>query len=227
MKKLRSLAVSFDTHLAPWELPRFRGAIAQKVGLEHEWFHNHNAGTGGFHHRYPLIQYKIEPREGVFRPMLLCLESGVEAAHHFFSQPDWNLQIGERELPLRIANLNVQQTVLDVWEEKQFRYRIHNWQALNPEIYKEYRDLRGLRKKLELLERMLTAHLLSFAKGVDWHIEKPFKPSILDIQKEDWMQFKDVKVLGFTLDFECPLSLPEWIGLGKGVSIGWGVVRRQ
>ncbi len=69
MKKLRLLAVSFDTHISPWELKQFRGAVSQKVGLEHEWFHNHDNsgeeqdspsyGRPRYHHRYPLIQYNF------------------------------------------------------------------------------------------------------------------------------------------------------------------------
>lgn len=62
MQPLRILSVTFDTHLDPWDLPKFRGAIARKVGLEHEWFHNHDNENGGYHQRYPLIQYKLEPQ---------------------------------------------------------------------------------------------------------------------------------------------------------------------
>ena len=40
------------------------------------------------------------------------------------------------------------------------------------------------------------------------------------------MEYKGIKVLGFTLDFEANLTLPSGIGLGKGVSTGLGVVRR-
>ena len=94
IKKLRVLSVSFDTHIKPYELPSFRGALAHKVGIEHEWFHNHDNATGGFHNRYPLIQYKLDTYMGQFRPMMLCLDAAVEEAHHFFSQPDWTVRIG-------------------------------------------------------------------------------------------------------------------------------------
>jgi hypothetical protein len=96
MKHLRTLAVTFDSQLPPWELPKFRGVFAHKVGLENEWFHNHNNETGGYHNRYPLIQYKVNARGGgAFQPMLLCIDQGVEEAHHFFSKPEWDMQVGQ------------------------------------------------------------------------------------------------------------------------------------
>ena len=60
-KALRLLSVTFQSTIEPWELPQFRGAMAHKVGLEHEWFHNHNnedPDKPKLHYRYPLIQYK-------------------------------------------------------------------------------------------------------------------------------------------------------------------------
>ena len=39
--ELRTLSVIFDTYLEPWEIAKFRAAVSYKVGLEHEWYHNH------------------------------------------------------------------------------------------------------------------------------------------------------------------------------------------
>ncbi len=227
MKKLRTLSVTFDSQLPPWELPRFRGAMAHKVGLQHEWFHNHNHDTGGFHQRYPLIQYKVNARDGGFQPMLLCVEEGVEEAHHFFSQPEWGLQVGQTHHEMRIAKLDVQQYTLNVWEDQQFHYRLHNWQALNTENYLEFRKLTSLSKRLAFLEERLAAQILTFARGVDWEVPRHFDVEITSLNSEKWVPYKGVKVLAFTVEFSGNLSLPDWIGLGKGGSVGWGVVRRQ
>jgi hypothetical protein len=234
MKKVRTLAVTFDTPLQPWELPRFRGAMAYKVGLEHEWFHNHNNETGGLHHRYPLIQYKAFPHNGSFRPMLLCLEQGIEEAHHFFSQPDWSVDLRRgsggdtayETMPLRIASLQVQQYGLNAWDHD-FHFRIHNWQALNSDHYRIYRDLDGVVERFSMLENVLANHMLSFARGVDWTVPERFEVKITKMISEKFVEYKGVKVLGFSLEFKTSLSLPEWIGLGKGSGVGFGVVRRQ
>ena len=230
MFKLRTLAVTFDHALNPWELPRFRGAIAGKVGLEHDWFHNHNNETGGLHHRYPLIQYKVCPHNGGFRPMLLCLDQGIEEAHHLFSQPDWNIELKKPEgavcqTALRIARLHVDQTTLNVWEHP-LAYRLHNWQALNTDHYRTYRNLDGIAERFSFLQDILASHILSFARGVGWTLPRRFDVKITRLLDEKFVEYKGVKVLGFSLEFKTDVSLPEWIGLGKGAGVGFGVLRR-
>ena len=175
MKKLRLLSVSFDTSVKPWELKKFRGAVAAKVGIENEWFHNHdNSGqsTVGslqaadgealsnspkYHHRYPLIQYKIDTHQGQMRPMLLCLDDCIEEAHHFFSQSDWSLRIGERMHDMRIARLHVDQINLNVWEQP-LPYRLHKWRALNSDNFKEWQQMDGMVERISFLENILAGH---------------------------------------------------------------------
>ncbi|MFN4253903.1 MAG: CRISPR-associated endonuclease Cas6 [Saprospiraceae bacterium] len=228
MKKLRLLAVAFDTHLHPWELPRFRGAVAAKVGLEHDWFHNHDNEGGGFHHRYPKIQYKLHTRDGQMRPMLLCIDEGVEEAHHFFSHPNWDLVIGQQAHVMRIASLDVRQHTLQVWDDGDFRYHIHKWLALNAENFAEWQRTESLAGRVAMLERLLAAHILSFARGVGCEFERHLEVRITRLQRDDeWVSYKDVKILAFTLEFGTNASLPDWVGLGKGASMGFGVLRQQ
>jgi hypothetical protein len=226
MHRLRTLSVSFDTHIQPWELPRFRGAVARKVGLEHDWYHNHNNETGGYHQRYPLIQYKLDTHNGQIRPMLLCLDQGIEEAHHFFSQPDWSLRIGEQEHDMRIAQLNVHQHTLNVWETP-FHYRLHKWKAFNPENYEHYNTLKGIAEQFSFLERLLATHIIAFASGVGWNAAPHFEVKITDLLKKEWIDHKGIKMWAFTVEFEANVSLPDYIGLGKGAALGFGVVRRQ
>ncbi len=221
---LRILSVTFDTHLEPWELPQFRGAVAHKVGLEYDWYHNHNNEDSGYHYRYPLIQYKLDRSDNQSRPLLMCLHHGVDEAHHFFSQPDWNLSIHDRDLPMRVAKLDMRQHLLSE-TERPTRYRIHRWKPFNPDNYNDYRQLTGIADQFALLERLLTGHILAFARGVDWQIETHFQLKITDMLKRDWVEHKGVKVLAFTIDIETNLSLPQGIGLGKGVSTGFGRVQ--
>lgn len=226
MRKLRILSVSFDAHIQPWELPRFRGAVARKVGLEHEWYHNHNNETGGYHQRYPLIQYKLDTHNGQIRPMLLCLDQGIEEAHHFFSQANWDLRIGEQEHEMRIAQLHVNQHTLHVWEHP-MHYRIHKWKAFNTENYAHYNSLKGIAEQFAFLERLLATHIIAFASGVGWNAEPRFEVKITDMLKKEWIEHKGIKMLAFTMEFEANVSLPDFIGLGKGAALGFGVVRRQ
>jgi hypothetical protein len=48
---------------------------------------------------------------------------------------------------------------------------------------------------------------------------------IQQVQRERWVDFKKVKVLAFSLEFTANVALPNYIGMGKGCSLGWGVVK--
>lgn len=240
MKKLRLLAISFDTNIKPWEITRFRGAVAHKVGLEHEWFHNHDnsrqsaAGNEAseeeakdrYHYRYPLIQYKIDTQGKQMRPMMLCLDDCIEEAHHLFSQTDWSLHIGENRHELRIARLHVDQINLNVWD-RPFTYRLHKWRALNSENFREWQQMKGKTERYSFLDKLLANHITSFARGVGWELESRFEVKITELLKDEWVSVKQVKKLAFTIEFQANISLPDFIGLGAGVSEGFGVVRRQ
>lgn len=226
MKKLRILQVSFDCDLRLHQLPAFRGAIASKVGWEHHWFHNHDNENGGYFNRYPLIQYKLNPYKGQMRPMLLCLEHGIEEAQHLFGQSDWTLNIQGSLRDLKIAHLNVNRYTLHTWEHF-FIYRLYKWQAMNPENYKKYQLLRGIAARTYFLEQLLKNQILSFAKGVAWDLSEDFSVKILSLPIAKWVDYKNgQKTLVFTLDFETAISLPNFIGLGKGASRGLGVLKQ-
>jgi hypothetical protein len=223
-KELRILSVTFDSHLEPWELPKFRGAIAHKVGLEHEWFHNHKALSSNFkfHYRYPLIQYKLHQNN----PMLLCIDQAVEEAQHFFSKPDWTLMIGDKQHDMRIKNLNVKQFSMNLLEEKK-EYRIHNWLALNQANYSLFQTLDRLSEKLDFLEPILISNILSFAEGIGWQIPGQVELAITDLLNIQLIEHKQVKRMAFNLHFKSNVFIPNFIALGKGGSYGFGVIKEN
>ena len=106
MKQVRILSVAFDTEIAAHETPAFRGAVIEKVGLEHELFHNHNndpSAKVAYHYRYPVVQYKRQGR----RPSIVFIDEGVGQAQHFFMQPDWSLEFAGRRYNASISDLKV------------------------------------------------------------------------------------------------------------------------
>ena len=220
MKQVRTLNVAFDTEIAPYETPAFRGAVIQKVGLEHEFFHNHdNQAISGkaFHYRYPLIQYKRHHR----KPAILFIEKGIEEAKHFFSQPDWTLHFANRSYQASIASLDVKQYPLGVTDKEQ-KYTLRRWMGLNQKNYQQYKDLNGLAAQIQFLEKILAGHILGFAKGVGHWFEQRFELTIDEMLGMRTSSFEGVKIMTFDIRFKTNLLLPPFIGLGKGVSQGFG-----
>ena len=76
----------------------------------------------------------------------------------------------------------------------------------------------------EFLESILTGNILSFAKGMDYHIKERLLVKITHLSKPLSQTFKGQNVLVFNIEFVSNIELPQWIGLGKGSSLGFGTV---
>ncbi|TKK65856.1 hypothetical protein FC093_19080 [Ilyomonas limi] len=220
MKKLKTLFVQFDDTLAAWEIPSFRGAVIEKVGRENVLFHQHN-GKEGFIYQYPVIQYKSVQQ----KPSLLCLGDGVDEIHKFFGLRNWDVHINGVKHALKIHRLDMNNITVNVWE-KQFKYSIQNWLALNEVNYQKYVQLNSLKEKVTLLERLLTGNILSFAKGIEWRVEKPVTVAIQELKGEKIIRYKGVPLVAFDVIFSCNVFLPNYLGLGKSASHGFGVIRQ-
>lgn len=64
-----------DLSLSPNQIPNFRGAMLEKAGREADILHNHKGDTG-YHHRYPLVHYRVSRGQAMLFGMG---EVGVDA----------------------------------------------------------------------------------------------------------------------------------------------------
>ena len=222
MHRLKFLTIVFDSNMRPHEIPAFRGAVSEKVGHKHTLFHNHV--RDGYRYAYPLIQYKCLRGH----PALICMGAGVDEIHHYFEKKDWSINISGRQMDMKVDSLDLNQFHLQVGENF-FPYRIHNWMALNQANFHEYQQLGSLSKKVNYLEKKLIGNILSFAKGIGWWIDKDqtIQVEILDLKEPKRVKFKGKYMEAFSLNFQTNVFLPNYIGLGKGVSKGFGIIHSQ
>lgn len=220
MKKIKLLTVTFDTEIRDFEIPAFRGAVVDKVGRDNILFHNH-LDDDKLLYKYPLIQYKTINR----KPAIQCIDLGVDEIHKFFEKNSWDLIISDRKLEMKILRLDMNQFTMQVWD-KLFNYSIRNWIALNKQNYETYLTIDGLAEKVALLEKILTANILAFAKGINWTVDKPIIVKIKTLSETRDVKLKGRTVLGFNVMFASNVFIPKYIGLGKSVSLGFGIVTK-
>ncbi len=221
MKKIRYLQVEFDETIAGYEIPAFRGAVIKKAGEGNVLFHNHLCDDR-FRYSYPLIQYKTSRN----RPVIICLEEAVDEIHRFFENSDWTINLSNRELKMNISSLRVNKFTLQVWD-KHYSYRIRNWLALNQKNLERYDKIESLKMRIGFLEKILLGNILSMAKGLNWTVNRRISVSIKDIQEPRFTNYKGVKLLSFNVRFKANVFLPNFMGLGKGVSLGFGVINQE
>jgi hypothetical protein len=100
------------------------------------------------------------------------------------------------------------------------------WFPLNQDNYDDYEALETFEAKEEELERILTGNILSQAKGLDYWIDNRLKVELDFYSLKRPVYHKGVKFHGFKGSFTVNFNLPDYLGLGKSVSHGFGTVKR-
>lgn len=211
------LTILFDQEIAPYEIALFRGAVIASLNNKRLLFHNHE-GTG-LRYAYPLIQYKRIRQKAA----IVCMAQGVEETGELFSSATFNMQLGERNINFAVENIRPQNYNIQVWETM-FRYRLHNWCCLNSDNYEKFHTLEGIVERTQFLERILTGNILSMAKGIGLFFDKQVECKITSVSAPRAMRAKGVRMHCLDIEFDTNVSLPNYIGLGKHASIGFGVV---
>lgn len=215
---VNTLLIRFQNEIANNEVAMFRGAIINAVDNSDVLFHNHTDGDG-FRYAYPLIQYKRINRKAA----ITCIGEGTEAIGKFFSSCNFDVVLGNRNMTLEVESVRAHKTLVQVWDSV-FTYHLRKWLPLNQENYRRYEALDSIVERYAFLERLLTGNILSFAKNMGVYLDKQVECKITSADEPRIVNYKGVKMMSFDVEFKANVSLPDYIGLGKGVSLGFGTV---
>ncbi|MFK7983946.1 MAG: CRISPR-associated endonuclease Cas6 [Saprospiraceae bacterium] len=220
MPKLRYLKVRFAQPIFPYDIPKFRAAVIEKTARKAELFHNHKDDKQVFY-RYPLIQYKVTQKKA----SIICLESGTDEIHHLLQHRDMQLRIGNQTHSFEVEDVDLHYHQVQTWTSE-FEYSLLNWLALNQKHLQRWQALEGNETaQIDLLQSILKGNILAFAKGIDWWIADQVTLTITQIKQIKPLTFKRKDLLAFSINFKTNVSLPNYVGLGKGSSIGFGIVK--
>ena len=216
--KIKYLTLKFNNKIAHHELPLLRGAINESLQDKSSvLFHNHEGD--GFRYAYPLIQYKCINQQA----SLVCINEGTEAVGLLLMQGNFVCRLGENEVELEIDAVKAGQALLQTWDSA-FAYHLRKWLPLNQDNYEEFQQLEGIAEKCSFLERILIGNILSMGKGLGVHFEKEITCKITQLSEPRLMKLKGIKMMAFDVEFKSNVSLPDYFGLGKGASLGFGMV---
>jgi len=216
--------ITFDIPLSGYQIPKFRGAMVATLGREQDRFHNHK-GEQHYHYRYPMIQY----RQKSGRASLVMIG---EREHHamdvgnIINCAGKPIRIGQKEHKLELYELKTSDFTPKI-TEKPHSYQLHHWIALNKKNFAAWQEITGLTKKIRLLEKILPNHIMKFAGGVGWYPKEQLEVEITFLGAYKFMELHRVKHLALDISFEVNAELPYQIGLGKGVTYGFGILKRN
>lgn len=205
--------------LHPRLIPKFRGAVIERVtGDSADLFHNHSP-EGGNLHRPALIQYRVAGGQAC----LWGMGEGARALERWWLEAPDSLRFDGRTYPLHSAEVRRQTATLPLTSPGDWKYyRLHDYLALNADNYRRWLDNPRLLYRAELLETALTGHLLGFCQAAGWRLPARLELQLVDIHQRRKTHYHGTALMGFELSYRCNLLLPEGIALGKAGSHGFG-----
>lgn len=183
--------------------------------------HNHY-DDGRLRYGYPLVQYKVVGG----MPMLLGLMDGARLLTELFFKMK-TLRIGERNYPVLERDIAFCHATVGI-DEGLHDYRFRTlWMPLNQQNYPEYQQ-KDNDERRAMLGRILTGNMLSFFKGIGLFLPEGVRIlTTVRPQEERLTGFKDQLMTGIGGGFTTNVLLPDFIGLGKSVSRGYGAVEKD
>ena len=209
----------FDRPLNQLIRPKdLRGAISH-LNRNNVLFHQH-ANDEYLVYNYPLIQYKIIKGNG----FIIGLDKGAVAIA--------KMNLLKKQLYLKNTQYIVEQQTMSFLvphigiHDKTQKYKfLSPWLALNEKNYQKYQRFGTLAKRKELLEKILIGNILSMSKSLGYTVPAPIEVKILNL-KEKQTSLKGTPMLGFLGTFSVNFEIPDYWGIGKSVSRGFGTVKR-
>jgi len=195
---------------------KFRGFIANKFS-NNTLLHQHE--KEGFVYLYPRVQYKV--LDG--KLAIIGINEGVETLKKIHPKIDY-LELGRERYKIIEKKIDEEDVGFGVDSITKHYHFLTSWLALNERNYERYKDS-NQREQIQLLEKILIGNILSMAKGLEYVVTKEIKVKNLKLEMQD-IKIKDIKMIGFIGDFEVNFNLPDYIGLGKMVSKGFGTIKR-
>lgn len=204
-----------DIQLQTRDAHKLRGYFGN-LFMEHSpLLHNHY-DDGSSRYAYPLVQYKVIDRV----PALVGFQEGAELLVSLFLKIR-ELDIEGQHFPVLAKNIQQKQCELTV-NQQLYNYAFKTlWMALNQENFRKYLQLDETEKGT-FLNRQLQNNILSFYKGLSFRTNE--RIMVITRMEEKQTLFKNQSMLAFAGQFTSNAYLPEWAGIGKAVSRGFGTV---
>lgn len=215
--KLKILEMTFEsTQEFTEDVSCIRGFFATKFN-DLILLHNHN--TDKFVYKYPLVQYKSI--EG--KPLLIGINEGTEALKEIFDKFD-KITLNHKDFEIIERTMKIKQQDFGLTKEFYYYKFVTPWLALSQKNNEKYQLTQNNEEKAILLRKILTGNLLSMSKIFEYEVPGEIKCDV-DLAPGK-SRCKDNNFTSFCGDFIVNFYIPDYLGIGKSVSKGYGTVRK-
>lgn len=208
------LFLKTDQHLSS-NASMVRGFIGNEF-KEYNLLHNHYGKNYVF--TYPKVQYKL------FNDIILIF--GINEGGEVLKKISSNLDYLNLDKKYHITEKIIHEKIFDIKptiEEKHYKF-VTPWIGLNTNNFQKFKKMNNWKDKKILLNNILVGNILSLSKGLGIIVNK--KLHAKSFLNEEYVIYKSVKMNAFKGEFKIHYDLPDYIGIGKGVSQGFGCVKK-
>jgi len=195
---------------------KLRGFFATRFN-EYALLHQH-IDVDRLLYKYPRIQYKI--LDGL--PLVLGIEEGAEVLKGIYDKFD-EIILGESIYTIVERGITIKEVEFGISPELMTYEFITPWIALSQNNYQRYLESKREDRR-ELLRRTLIGNILSASKGLDYVVLDEIRVGIGRMRQQR-CELRGRSFIGFLGEFMVNFAIPDYMGLGKSVSRGFGSVR--
>lgn len=206
-----------DVNLKSRDTPKLRGAIASRFP-GYTLLHNH-LEADKFLYKYPKVQYKII--DGL--AIVIGFKEGIEVLENIYGSLN-GIKFESPEHQKSYSEIYITKSDHPFgYSEIPIKYKfITPWMALNQKNHKQFLSNSENENK-KLLSAIMIGNILSLAKSMGYSIKNILYVKHLLHRKH--VNFKNNTIITFEGSFSVNFYIPNYLGLGKSVSRGFGTVR--
>ncbi len=195
---------------------KLRGYIGNKF-IDYPILHHHSDGQNNVF-SYPKVQYKIIGGT----PIIIGIEEGVDVLRSISGEIK-ELELGDKTYSIeekQIIEKNQEFGLTDIPQQYVF---LTPWVALNEKNYSDFNKLHP-KEQILRLHKILAGNILSISKFLEYvvleqiHVKTKLQPKKV--------YSKGIPLVGFEGEFQTNFNIPNYFGIGKSVSRGFGTVKK-
>ena len=178
----------------------------------------HNHKGAGFDYRSPRVRYLVINRVS----HLISFDDGLEIVERIYREQA-SLRCGQKVYQVTGTELQDIHDNAGICGDLYHYQSLTPWLALNEENYERYIQVSGMLERLSMLERIMSANMLALSKNVDLDVQEKIMVKLLRFD-EVRLKVGQTPMLGFYTEFVTNFRIPAFVGVGKMVSKGFGLM---
>jgi hypothetical protein len=221
MEKIPIIVAKFANEIQHKDISAFRIALLDYLLLKGCNLNNYSKKIDESSYAYPLIQIKRIKNKAT----LFAIAEGTKHISYFIKASDFECFFKENNEKIMLESIKEDKCDMKIVENC-YSYSIRRYLPFNTESKERYNKIITRSNKKLFLENMLVANIKNFSESIGVEFDDKIVVMIDSITETGVKFYRRLSYDSFDISFRSNISIPNYAGLGKIVSHGFGLVVR-